>query len=177
MISQAADENPFVFFDVAVNNVPIGRVVVELYANVLPKTVANFLAFVTGENPEKLSYKGCAIHRIVPKCFCCTGDMLKGDGTGSTSTFGRFFADETFAGKSGKHATGSLSMVNFGPNTNGCQFSFCFAPLPHLDGRNVVFGEVVEGLEVLQRIERHGSAPVGIPDASLRLIDCGVLID
>ena len=170
--------NPRVYFDIEVGSRPAGRVVMELYADVVPKTAENFRALCTGEKGKSASgkplhYKGSAFHRVIPGFMCQGGDFTKGNGTGGESIYGRTFRDESFSGKAGRHTgAGCLSMANAGPHTNGSQFFICTAPTPYLDGKHVVFGRVVEGLEVVKAVERVGSK-AGTTSQRVVIADCG----
>merc|ERR1719316_2394598 len=141
--------NPRVFFDVTADGEPLGRITMELRADVVPKTAENFRALCTGEkgngrSGKPLHFKGSTFHRVIPEFMCQGGDFTKGNDTGGESIYGAKFADESFAGKAGKHTgNGCLSMANAGPNTNGSQFFICTSQTPHLDGKHVVFGKVI----------------------------------
>merc|ERR1719160_788787 len=155
--------NPKVFFDMNIGGNLAGRIVMDLRYDVCPKTVENFRCLCTGEkgmgsSGKNLHYKGSAFHRIIPGFMCQGGDFTTGDGRGGESIYGGKFADESFSGKAGTHTGGGcLSMANAGPNTNGSQFFVCTGQTPHLDGKHVVFGTVVEGMDVVKKIEAVGS--------------------
>eukprot|EP01079_Euglenida_sp_SAG-EU17-18_P001725 gene1725-2896_t len=149
--------NPAVFMDIAIAGVPRGRLEFELFADVVPRTAENFRALCTGEGAgaaagtRRLHYKGCPFHRIIRGFMCQGGDVTEGDGTGGDSIYGGKFADESFEGKAGVHyGPGSLSMANSGKDTNTSQFFISTVDNGQLDGRHVVFGMLIEGMECLQ---------------------------
>jgi len=151
--------------------------VFELFSKDVPKTAENFRALCTGEKGEckvkkgkKLHYKGSILHRVIPEFAIQGGDFTNADGTGGESIYGDKFQDENF--KHNHNDVGVLSMANGGPNTNGSQFFITTAPCPKLDGQHVVFGKLIEGLEVLQAIEKLGSK-MGKPKSTVRVVDCG----
>eukprot|EP00667_Euglena_gracilis_P023186 EG_transcript_26116 len=155
--------NPKVFFDVSIGGQKAGRISMELFADAVPKTAENFRALCTGEkgvgqSGKPLHYKGSIFHRVIPQFMCQGGDFTRGDGRGGESIYGAKFPDESFAGKAGKHfGFGCLSMANAGPNTNGSQFFLCTSVTEWLNGKHVVFGQVVDGFEVLEKVEAVGS--------------------
>ncbi|TEA22502.1 Peptidyl-prolyl cis-trans isomerase H [Colletotrichum sidae] len=168
--------NPLVFFDITLGGEPLGRITFELFQDVVPKTAENFRQFCTGESKNATGrpqgYKGSKFHRI--GFMCQGGDFLNGDGTGSTCIYGTTkFADENFTLK---HDTpGLLSMANAGPNTNGSQFFITTVPTPFLDNKHVVFGKVVDGMEVVKMMEatRTGYRGKDQPNQDVVISQCG----
>ena len=169
--------NPKVFFDIAIQSKASGRLVFSLYKDKVPKTVENFRALCTGEkgtglSGEQLHYKNSHFHRVIPGFMAQGGDFTRGDGRGGESIYGAKFADENFTVKHTK--PGLLSMANAGPNTNGSQFFITFVPCPWLDGNHTVFGEVVQGKELLNSIEKCGTQS-GQVKCEVKISDCGEL--
>lgn len=166
--------NPIVFFDVAIGGHPVGRIKMELFADVVPKTAENFRQFCTGEHRRggvPIGYKGSAFHRVIKDFMVQGGDFVKGDGTGLTSIYGDKFADENFHYK--HSGPGLLSMANSGADSNGCQFFITCGACEWLDGKHVVFGRVLEGLRVVRMVENTGVGQANKPKFACTITQCG----
>lgn len=173
MANQAvkAARNPnhdYVFLQFSVDSKPLGRVVIELHKDAVPRTCENFKNLCTGEkgfsaNGARLHYKDTPLHRIEPRGWIQAGDIVNGSGSKGESTFGGTFADENFVLKHDKR--GVVSMANAGPHTNGSQFFITLGPLPSFDSKFVAFGEVVDGadtLAALEALQTYNSRPVSL---------------
>ncbi|KAK9759926.1 Peptidyl-prolyl cis-trans isomerase-like 1 [Basidiobolus ranarum] len=166
--------NPVVFFDISIGGQPAGRMKMELFKDVVPKTAENFRQLCTGEyrkNGVPQGYKNCSFHRVIKDFMVQGGDFVKGDGTGMMSIYGDNFEDESFTLK--HSGPGLLSMANSGPNTNGCQFFITCAKCDFLDGKHVVFGKLVDGLLTLRKIENVMTGPNNRPKLPVVVTECG----
>ena len=166
-----------VYFDITIDGKHAGRIVFGMFGNTVPKTVKNFSTLATGSagNGNKgkpLHFKDSKFHRIIPGFMAQGGDFTAGNGTGGESIYGNKFNDENFDLKHTKPYL--LSMANSGPNTNGSQFFITFKETPWLNGRHVVFGEVIEGQDVVDALEKIGSGS-GATSKTAVISDCGVL--
>jgi cyclophilin family peptidyl-prolyl cis-trans isomerase len=169
-----------VFFDITIGGAAAGRITIDLFDNT-PITSENFRALCTGEKGNvsvrgrqvPLHFKGCTFHRVIAGFMAQGGDFTVGNGTGGASIYGEKFADENFQNK--HTGRGVLSMANAGPGTNGSQFFLCFGATPHLNGAHVVFGQVSDGLEVLDAIENNPCDGRDKPVKAVIIADCGQL--
>ncbi|CAJ1085547.1 peptidyl-prolyl cis-trans isomerase H [Xyrichtys novacula] len=158
--------NPIVFFDITIGGQDVGRMKIELFADVVPKSAENFR-----KDGVPIGYKGCTFHRVIKDFMIQGGDFVNGDGTGICSIYRGPFADENFKVK---HSTpGLLAMANSGPGTNGCQFFITCVKCDWLDGKHVVFGKVVDGLLIMRKIENVPTGPNNKPKLPIVIAQCG----
>eukprot|EP00922_Rhytidocystis_sp_ex-Travisia-forbesii_P032303 GHVS01048023.1.p1 GENE.GHVS01048023.1~~GHVS01048023.1.p1 ORF type:complete len:249 (+),score=19.05 GHVS01048023.1:162-908(+) len=171
--------NPRVFMDVSVAGRNAGRLVLELFADELPITSENFRCLCTGETGlgyylRPRWYKHTPFHRSIPNFMCQGGDFLRGDGFGSESIYGQFFRDEKVIYKHSKRGVLSMARTRI-RHSNSCQFFITFAPCPWLDGKHVVFGQLLSGWDALSAIEAQGTER-GTLRRPAEVFDCGELL-
>lgn len=164
-----------VYFDVSIDKAETRRIILGLYGNDCPKTVKNFTELCVGtksKDGKSLHYKGSKFHRVITGFMLQGGDFDRGDGTGGQSIYGRKFEDENFKFK--HKGLGVLSMANAGPNTNSSQFFITFTKTSWLDNRHVVFGTVLNGIDILDDIEDCGSKS-GKTSKEIVIVECGII--
>jgi len=166
------------WMDITIGGLPRGRIVFEMFYDTTPKTCVNFMKLCEGTEKDKatgvwLAYKGSGFHRVIKQFMLQGGDFTKHDGTGGLSIYGEKFEDENFEIKHTR--PGLLSMANAGPGTNGSQFFITTVPTPHLDGKHVVFGQVLKGMDLVREIENIEKGESDRPKKPCVIADCGTL--
>lgn len=170
-------KHEYIYMDIEVAHQPIGRLVIELFTDIVPKTCENFKALITGEHGKspssdyKLHYKNSLFHRIVRNGWIQGGDIYHGKGNGGESIYGPVFEDENFAVAHTRR--GIIGMANKGSHTNGSQFYITLQPTPWMNAKYVAFGQVIEGTETLAKMEKVDTMNER-PNQEITLTDCGM---
>jgi peptidyl-prolyl isomerase D len=176
----------YCFLDVAIGEKCLERIVIELFVDKVPLTCNNFSTLCQGVNAEggakkvpgtdtPMTFEGSTFHRVIPDFMVQGGDFTNHNGTGGVSIYGAQFEDENFDYKC--DAPGLLAMANRGPNTNGSQFFITCAPCPHLDGKHVVFGRVIRGMNAVRHIEHTATGDQDRPRTTVKVVASGALDD
>jgi len=161
-----------VYFDVVVGSGASRRIEIGLFGDIVPKTVENFVELAKGT--KGYGYKNSVFHRVIKNFMIQGGDFTRSDGTGGHSIFpGGKFDDENF--KLSHYGSGWVSMANAGADTNGSQFFITAEKTPWLDGRHVVFGKILNGMEVIRAIENSETGSNDRPNADCKIVDSGEL--
>ena len=174
------DDNPIVFLDISIGNEHVGRITLELFADVCPRTAENFRQFCTGEYRKKqrpIGYKNATFHRVIKDFMIQGGDFVNADGTGCVSIYGDAPFEDESLGALRHSGAGVLAMVNSGPNTNGNQFYITCTQCDFLDGKHVVFGKVItqESMLVVRKLENVPTGKDSRPSSECKIVQCGQL--
>jgi cyclophilin family peptidyl-prolyl cis-trans isomerase len=161
------NNNIHIYLDISIDDKPNGQIIIKLFDNIVPKTCENFKLLCKNKK-----YKNNIFHRVIKNFMIQGGDYEKGDGTGGKSIYGNTFDDENFELKHSKPYM--VSMANCGPNTNGSQFFITTIHTPHLDGKHVVFGEVINGIDIIKKINEIQTDHNDKPVYEVKITNCGI---
>ena len=163
-------DSPYVYLTVAkedyIKEPILGKVVIKLWDKEVPATAHNFRTLCL-----QGKYQNVPFHRVIQDFMIQGGDITKHNGTGGESIWQKPFPDENLTGLHNR--PGLLSMANAGPNTNQSQFFILTAPAPHLDGKHVIFGEVIDGMEHVYDIEKEVTDSNDAPIRKCYIVECG----
>lgn len=162
-------DTPYVYLNFYEGDKELGDVYIFLYEKDCPITTKNFKELCCSKNPD-FGYKNSIIHRNIHNFMIQGGDFTNFNGTGGRSIYNKNFKDENFKYRNKR---GSLSMANAGPNTNGSQFFINVADNNNLDNKHVVFGKVVENMELIDYINSRPTDDKDKPLRDIRINDCG----
>jgi cyclophilin family peptidyl-prolyl cis-trans isomerase len=166
--SKEINKETFVYLTVEINRQEVGKIVIKLFDDVVPKTCNNFRTLC-----KTKKYANSPFHRIIKDFMIQGGDFTNQNGTGGYSIYGNKFEDENFILKHNKPYL--LSMANSGPDTNGSQFFITTTETPHLDGKHVVFGEVVKGFELIYQLNNVDTDHKDMPHDRIIISDSGII--
>jgi cyclophilin family peptidyl-prolyl cis-trans isomerase len=164
------EQNDMVYFEIKVGKYVLGKIIIKLFSNIVPKTCENFKVLCS--NKKKPSYHNTIFHRVIKDFMIQCGDFTNFDGSGGYSIYGKKFKDENFKLKHNK--AGLLSMANSGPNTNGSQFFITLKKTPHLDNKHVVFGKVIQGMNIVKKIGSVKTSENDVPIIDIVISKCGI---
>jgi cyclophilin family peptidyl-prolyl cis-trans isomerase len=171
------DTSNYVYFDIQIGEEKMGKIIIQLFDEEVPKTCKNFRTLCCKNilnNSSKPSFVGTKFHRVIPNFMIQGGDITRGDGTGGFSIYGERFDDENFELK--HNQPGLLSMANAGPNTNNSQFFITTEETPWLDNKHVVFGIVLQGFDIVRKIENsRRNTENDCPIVPCKIIDSGLI--
>jgi peptidylprolyl isomerase len=168
-----------VFFDITIDKENVGKIIMELFNDITPNSAKNFKALCTGENGigkiynKPLHFKGTQFHRIIPDYMAQAGDIVNQNGIGGECIWGERFPDENFVRK--HIGCGIMSYANKGRHTNASQFFYSLTECPWLDGQYVVFGQVLDGFDILDTMAKKAGSISGQTKQKVVIADCGVL--
>ena len=163
-------QNDMVYLEIKVGKYVLGKIIIKLFSHIVPKTCENFKVLCS--NKKSPSYHNTIFHRVIKNFMIQGGDFTNFDGSGGHSIYGEKFKDENFKLK--HYKAGLLSMANAGPNTNGSQFFITLKKTPHLDNKHVVFGKVIQGMNIIKKIGSVKTGENDVPIIDIVISKCGI---